>query len=303
MLETFHNFLANTIGLSKGAQYKIIASILVIFFLWLFQVLVLRIVWRRTTNVKIRYQWRRGFSLIMPVLGVILVAGIWLPAFEKFGAFLGLFSAGLAIALKDPLTNLAGWLFILFRKPFSVGDRVQIGEHSGDIIDIRLFQFTLLEVGNWVDADQSTGRIIHLPNGKVFQQSQANYSAGFEYIWNEIQVNITFESNWQEAKKILQEIIDKRAEKLSTTAKKEIEEASKNFMIYYKYLTPIVYTKVKEFGVRLTIRYLCNPRKRRSSENEIWEDILKQFNQHKNIFFAYPTTRFYKFGENPNTSL
>lgn len=298
MIQNIKDFLNETVGLSHTTQIKIIISIFIILVLWSVQILILRLVWRQTKNVKTRYNWKRSLSLIIPLAGLILVSAVWLPAFKQFGAFLGLFSAGLAIALKDPLTNLAGWLFILFRKPFAVGDRVQIGKHSGDVIDIRLFQFTLLEIGNWVDADQSTGRIIHLPNGKVFQQSQANYSTGFEYIWNEIQVNITFESNWEKAKQILQQIISKHAEHLSKNAEMEIFEASKNFMIYYKHLTPIVYTRVKEFGIQLTIRYLCNPRKRRGSENDIWQDILNNFGKNKDIFFAYPTTRFYNFNEN-----
>lgn len=291
-------FLNNTLGVSSENQHKIFVSIFVILFLWLIRLLILRLVWRQTKNIKTRYQWKRSLSLIIPFVGVFFIGAIWMPAFEQFGAFLGLMAAGLAIALKDPLTNLAGWFFILFRKPFVVGDRVQIGENAGDIIDIRQFQFTLLEIGNWVDADQSTGRIIHLPNSKVFQESQANYSTGFEYIWNEINITITFESNWQLAKSILENIINKNAEKISKSAEKEIFEASKNFMIYYKHLTPIVYTKVKEFGVQLTIRYLCNPRKRRGSENEIWEEVLTQFNTQKDIHFAYPTTRFYSASEN-----
>ncbi|NQU51783.1 MAG: mechanosensitive ion channel family protein [Bacteroidetes bacterium] len=300
MIETIREFLDDKVGLAPDTQYKIFISLIVVFLLWVVQLLILRVVWRQTKNIKIRYNWKRSLSLSIPFIGILLVGGVWLPAFEQFGAFLGLVTAGVAIALKDPLTNLAGWLFILFRKPFVVGDRVQIGDNAGDVIDIRLFQFTILEIGNWVDADQSTGRIIHLPNGKVFQESQANYSTGFEYIWNEIKVNITFESDWLIAKTILQEIVTKHAEHLSKPAEKEIFEASKNFMIYYKHLTPIVYTSVKEFGVRLSIRYLCNPRQRRSTENAIWEDILEQFKNNSNIQFAYPTTRFYKSGEVQN---
>lgn len=88
---------------------------------------------------------------------------------------------------------------------------MQIGQHVGDVIDIRLFQFTILEIGNWVEADQSTGRLIHMPNAKVFQEPQANYSTGFEYIWHEIPVMVTFESNWKKTKTILQEIVTKHA--------------------------------------------------------------------------------------------
>ena len=296
-MDTIRNYLTETTGLTHESLNKIILSFFIIFFLWLIRLVILRLVWRQTKNIKTRYQWKRSLSMIIPFVGLILVGSVWVQAFRQFGAFLGLFSAGLAIALKDPLTNLAGWFFIMFRKPFIVGDRIQIGNHAGDIIDIRLFQFTILEIGNWVDADQSTGRIIHLPNGKVFLEAQANYSTGFEYIWNEIPVNITFESNWEEAKSILQQIINEHSEHISKGAEKEIFEASKNYMIYYKHLTPIVYSKVKEFGIQLTVRYLCNPRQRRSSENEIWENILKQFKNHNDIQFAYPTTRFYKMGE------
>lgn len=287
-------FINETIGISIKTQNEILFSIFIILFLSIIRFLVLRLVWRQTEDVKIRYQWNRVISIIFPFTGIILIGAVWVPAFEQFGAYLGIITAGLAIALKDPLTNLAGWLFIVIRKPFVVGDRVQVGTHTGDIIDIRLFQFTMLEIGNWVEADQSTGRIVHIPNGKVFLEPQANYSTGFEYIWNEIKVLITFESNWEKAKVILEEIINKHTKNIDLKAKKEILEASKNYMIYYKNLTPIVYTSVKESGVQLTIRYLCNPRRRRGSENEIWEEILMQINTEKDINLAYPTTRFYK---------
>lgn len=291
------DFLATELGITVPSQHKILISLLVVLFLSIVRILVLRIVWKHTNDPRIRYQWKRSFSLTLPIVGIFLIGGIWLPAIEQFGAFFGLLTAGLAIALKDPLTNLAGWIFILSRKPFVVGDRVQIGQNTGDIIDIRLFQFTMLEIGNWVEADQSTGRIIHLPNGKVFMEPQANYSTGFEYIWDEIGVNITFESNWEQAKLILEDIIKQYTEDVDTKVEKEILEASKNYMIYYKHLTPIVYTSVMDYGIKLTIRYLCHPRRRRGSKNDIWQQILKRFRAQTDIHFAYPTTRFYKSGE------
>lgn len=287
--------------IATTTQIKILFSVVVVVFLWALQFTLLRMIWRRTTNVKTRYTWKRSLSFIISLFGFILVGAVWIPAFKQFGAFLGLLSAGVAIALKDPLTNLAGWIFIVIRKPFVVGDRVQIGEHAGDVIDIRLFQFTILEIGNWVEADQSTGRIIHMPNGKVFLESQANYSGGFQYIWHEIPVLITFESDWKKAKNILHEIVTKHADHLTETAGKEIFEASKNYMIYYKNLSPIVYTKVKDSGVLLTMRFLCNPRKRRGSENDIWEEVLTRFAEHNNIELAYPTTRFYNWGKESKT--
>jgi small-conductance mechanosensitive channel len=299
LLELLHNKL----GITPENQTKLLYTILIIVVFGILRFAVLKIVWRLTEDPKTRYTWKRTISFIVGFLTLVIIGSIWIKAIGQFGAFLGLLTAGLAIALKDPLTNIAGWIFILTRNPFTLGDRIQIGEHKGDVIDIRLFQFTILEIGNWVDAEQSTGRIIHLPNGTVFTQSQANYTSGFKYIWNEISVLVTFESQWEQAKKILLKIIKAHAESLSEDAEKKIIEASKKYMIFYRYLTPTVYTSVKESGILLTMRFMCDARKRRSTEHEIWEDVLKEFARHKSIEFAYPTQRFFsrdsEKGESP----
>jgi small-conductance mechanosensitive channel len=202
---------------------------------------------------------------------------------RSLATYLGLLSAGLAIALRELVANFVGWAFILWRRPFEVGDRIQIGDTAGDVIDLRIFQFTLLEIGNWVDADQSTGRVIHVNNGQVFTQSVANFSKGFEYIWNEVAVLVTFESDWQKAKGILAGIATKHGEELSTAAEEKVHEAARRFMIFYSKLTPTVYTSVRDCGVLLTLR----------TEESIWEDILHAFAENDDIDFAYPTQRFY----------
>ncbi|RKY95964.1 MAG: mechanosensitive ion channel family protein, partial [Candidatus Hydrothermota bacterium] len=164
---------------------------------------------------------------------------------------------------------------------------------SGDVIDIRIFEFSILEIGNWVNADQSTGRVIHVPNGLVMKQTLANYSQGLQYIWNEVPVLITFESDWKKAKEILFRIAEKHALHLSKAAEKRLKEAARKYMIYYTKLTPTVYTSVEDSGVLLTLRYLCEPRKRRDTEQAIWEDVLTEFSKCDDIDFAYPTQRFY----------
>ena len=292
-MKNLMEWIQKALGLSPEVQIKIFASLVIGLILWILYSLIIKIVWRRTENVRIRYSWRKTSGYVVIILGVFLIGRLWFKGFQSIATYLGLLSAGLAIALKDLVSNFAGWLFIISRRPFSVGDRIQIGNYAGDVIDTRVFQFTLLEIGNWVNADQSTGRIIHIPNGMVLSEVLANYSKGFQYIWNEIPVLITFESNWKKAKKILQKIADKDAEPLSKAAEKRVKEASKKFMILYSRLTPIVYTGVKDSGVLLTIRYLCEPQRRRDSEQAIWEDILKEFAQEKDIDFAYPTQRFY----------
>lgn len=287
------SFLESSIGMSPANQTKVFYSIVILVVLGIIRYTLLKLVWRLTEEPKTRYTWKRTTSFTIGFLTLILIGSVWVKGIGEFGAFLGLLTAGLAIALKDPLTNIAGWIFIITRKPFVVGDRIQIGDNAGDVIDVRLFQFTLLEIGNWVDADQSTGRMIHIPNGKVFTQNQSNYSTGFEFIWNEIPILLTFESDWKLAKELLNGILNEHAESLSADAEKRIIEASKKYMIFYQYLTPIVYTSVKDSGILLTLRYICDARKRRGTEHAIWEDILETFSKQDEIEFAYPTQRFF----------
>jgi small-conductance mechanosensitive channel len=286
-------FLNNYFGLSPEIQLKLIESLFVILIIIIIQRLIKKFALGKIADIKVRYQWQKISLYLAVFLIIIFLISTWLNIFGSVATFLGLISAGIAIALKDPLVNMVAWGFILIRQPFKVGDRVQIGKIAGDVIDIRLFQFSLNEIGNWVDADQSTGRIIHIPNGIVFTEPQANYTAGFKYIWTEIPVLVTFESNWKKAKQILADIVNHHGILLSTEAEKQIKEAAKKFLIFYTKLTPIVYTSVKDSGVMLTMRYMCDPRERRSIEEKIWEDILNKFSECNDIDFAYPTQRFY----------
>jgi small-conductance mechanosensitive channel len=292
-MDKLSDWLHNITGLHPAIQDQILVSFLIIFILWFLRFILLRVVWRQTENVHTRYRWQKSSVYVIMVLGILFVGRVWFEGIQSLATYLGLLSAGLAIALKDIVTSLAGWIFIIVRRPFVVGDRIQVGEHAGDVIDIRVFKFTILEIGNWVDADQSTGRIIDIPNSKVLTDVLANYHKGFQYIWNEIPVLITFESNWQKAKTILLKIANKHGAELSKAAERRVKEASKKYMIFYQKLTPIVYTTVKDSGVMLTIRYFIDPRTRRGSEQAIWEDILKEFAKRKDIDFAYPTRRVY----------
>jgi len=292
-LNSIKEIIQDYLGIHPAVQSQLFSTFLVIFVLWIIRIVISKTIIERLDDYKDRYFWTKSLRTTTLILALLILSRIWFGIFESVGTFLGLLSAGLAIAFKDLLVNIGGWLFLITRKPLAIGDRVQIGDITGDVIDIRLFQFSVMEIGNWVDSDQSTGRIVHIPNGLVFSKWQANYTAGFEYIWNEIAVLLTFESDWKKAKQILTEVLDKHALNLSKETQKQIKEASKKFMIIYKTLTPIVYTSVKDSGVMLTMRYLCHVKQRRGTEQTIWEEVLERFAEHKDIDFAYPTTRFY----------
>jgi len=289
-------WLHSLLGVSPETTHHLIATLATILVVVVIRAIALRVINRRTEDARALYHWRKTLSYVAFGIALAVSMRIWFPGLQGVSTFLGLLSAGLAIALRDPIVNLAGWAFILWRKPFEVGDRIQIGDHAGDVIDVRSVQFPLMEIGNWVAADQSTGRVIHVPNGKVFSDTTANYTKGFQHIWHEIPVMVTFESNWEKAKQLLTEIANRCAENLTTTAQQRLRKAAQKYMIFYSKLTPVVYTSVADSGVVLTIRYLTEPRKRRGSSQAIWEEILREFARCDDIDFAYPTQRFY---ENP----
>jgi small-conductance mechanosensitive channel len=293
MLPIMLDRYAAYLNLPPDTLLKLLSSAAVLLFLWLFKYLVGWVARRRVTDTARLYHWRRITSYTCTLVALFLIGRIWIRGIDSIATFLGLFSAGLAIALHDSIANLAGWVFIVARQPFKVGDRVQIGDTTGDVIDIRLFQFSMVEVGNWVDADQSTGRIIHVPNNRAIREITSNYETGFEYVWHEIPVRITFESNWREAKTILEKVAEEQAGHLSEGVEEQIRRAAMRYLIYFKYLSPAVYTTVRENGVLLTIRYIVKPRHRRDSEQAIWEAVLTEFAPHEDISLAYPTTRFY----------
>lgn len=284
---------AQVLGISMTLAENLIYTLAALIVVFVLKLLTVRLVGRKVSGDKRAYHARRMITYVYTVLLLAMLAAIWFQGMASLGTFLGLAGAGLAVALHDFIANMVGFFFIEARKPFRVGDRVQIDTFKGDVIDIRLFQFSIVEVGNWVDADQSTGRIIHVPNSMVLRMPLSNYHIGFEYIWNEVPVLITFESDWKRAKQVLLKIGTDNAEYLSHGAQEQVRRAARKYLIVAGRLTPTVYTSVKESGVQLTIRYLVDPRQRRSTEEKMWEDILDAFAREPDIELAYPTTRFY----------
>ncbi len=292
-VESLSDALGTYLGISEASFDKVILSFFLMLLLMVLRRATAFVLERRIEDSARRYIATKTIDYLLGLASLLILLRIWLGGISGLAASIGIISAGLAIALHAPLANLAGWVFLAIRRPFVVGDRIQIGDHAGDVIDMRLFAFSLVEIGNWVKADQSTGRILHIPNGQVFQQTVANYTQGFSFIWDEMPITVTFESDWRKAKQILTEIVQRHSVIKSEHAQQEVRKAASKFLIRYEHLTPIVWTSVVDIGVTLTIRFLTDPRRRRSIENAIWEDVLDAFWAADDIDFAYPTVRYY----------
>ncbi len=281
-------------GFSAEVVNKTVSSVIAILFLLVLRRVVVRTIQSRMDDPEGLYRTRKTVTYVTTIVTILTLAWIWVDALDSVTTYIGLVSAGIAIALADVLKNLAGWAFVILRRPFRVGDRVEIGETIGDVVDVRLFRFSLLEVGNWVDADQSTGRLIHVPNGLLFTQRLANYTEGFEFIWHEIPVLVTFESDWRRAKQRIEEVLEANVPRVAGDAERRIRATAREYQIKIGALTPRTYVTVKDSGVLLTARFLVDVRGRRGADERFWEGVLDAFAEEPNVDLAYPTIRYHR---------
>ena len=289
-------WITEQLGISPDTQGKLLASLVVVAALFVGRWLILRTLPKVSDDLWSAYRASKMVTYTATIIGLMSLAWIWIDAFDNLPTFLGLLSAGIAIALSDVLKNLAGWFFILSRRPFRLGDRIETDGTKGDVIDVRLFRFSLMEVGNWVDADQSTGRLIHIPNGLLFTKKVANYTEGFEYIWYEIPVLVTFESDRTEARRLIERAVSENTPNVELAAGTRIRETARDYHIKVGKLTPIVYLSVEDSGVVFTSRFLVGARQQRDIAQAVWEAILDGIDNANQVDLAYPTVRTYLHG-------
>lgn len=274
-------------------QIRLLVTLGVIVAAVIIRFVVLRVVRQRIEDTEIWYRAEKLSSYGGTFLVILVVSFVWFQV-SNIGAWIGVVSAGIAIALADILRNFAGWGYILIRRPFKIGDRIEIAGQAGDVVDVRSQRFSILEIKGWVDADQSTGRIIQIPNGLLFSKPLANYTGGFPYIWHEVPMLVTFESDWKRAEALMNEALEDYAPSMaSEEARKAIRAAATAYHIRYTHLTPTTYVSVRDSGVVVTGRVIIPVRSRRHIDTTIWRSLLEKLATEPGVELAYPTVRTY----------
>ncbi len=286
-------WLADALGVAQRTVEQVVISFVVVAGLIILRWAILRWLRPQLGDVESQYRATKLTNAAITVTALISLLFIWIDAFDSLTTFLGLLSAGIAIALGDLLKNMAGWAYIMTRKPFQVGDRVEVRELHGDVADVRLFRFTLMEVGNWVEGDQITGRLVHVPNGVIFTDDLANYTEGFDYIWEEIGFTVTFESSWERGEELLRQAIRTAVPEAKEEASEGIWQTARDYRLTIGELDSDVFIRVDDHGVTLIGRYLVNVRQRRMVKSTLWRSILDAVGGEPAVSFAYPTTRTY----------
>lgn len=273
---------------------KFIISGSIIVFVFVLSLIFQMLVNKKIKNANLRHLSRKWIQYGRIAIIILVILFTWLEDPTNITTVLGFTSAGLALALHPVLINIAGWLLIIVNKPINIGDRIEYQSIKGDVIDIQMFYTLILEVGNWVDGDQSTGRVVSIPNGKIFTENYFNTTTGFNGIWNEIKILLTFDSNKEKAEKLILDIANELInEEVLEQIKNEQLKMSKKYAIKPGKLTPIVYFTLQSSGIQMELRYITLARNRRGIKTKLSERIYKAIHTSEDIEFAYPSQRIY----------
>lgn len=225
------------------------------------------------------YNRSRAIRYIFSFIGIICVVPVIYNRINYLPTILAFTGAGLVISLKDITLNFIGWFLIHNNNGFSLGDRIEIDGVKGDVVNIGIMKFTLLEVNKDDFSDQSTNRLVHIPNHFTIIKKILVSSEKMEFIWDEVNILLTFDSDFEIAEticnNILKDIIG------INDHKKEIEDnfrgLSENYWLKIGITTPIVYTNIQKDGILLSLRFLTRVIEKRDLRSKISKRILKEF--------------------------
>ena len=215
-----------------------------------------------------------GYVLIIFLLGVVFnnrLRGIPIT--------LGLAGAGITFALREVIVSVAGWLGILFGNFYNTGDRVQLGGIKGDVIDIGVLRTTIMEVGQWVDADLYNGRLVRVANSFVFSEPVFNYSADFPFLWDEIKIPIKYGCDYQRTKDILEKAAREVVGDYTKEAQLVWDKMVRKFIIENQSIHSTVTIEATDNWIEYTLRYVVDFKKRREVKNELFINILEEIDK------------------------
>ncbi|MEP7205991.1 MAG: mechanosensitive ion channel domain-containing protein [Casimicrobiaceae bacterium] len=227
-----------------------------------------------------RYTARKGIDFLGFVVAAALVALVFSDRLGGFTVAFGVAGAGIAFALQEVIASAAGWVAVIFGGFYRVGHRVQLGGTKGDVIDIGVLRTTLMEVGNWVNADQYTGRIVRVANSFVFKEPVYNYSSDFPFLWDEIVVPIKYGSDYRLARELLEKVAAEVVGEYCRSAQEAWEPMTRKYLIEPASVAPMVTLSANENWIAFNVRYVVDYKLRRTTKDRLFTRILETIDAH-----------------------
>lgn len=237
---------------------------------------------KRITDITHLYKAQK----IVEVIGFILITFIILLSFtldnlKDYTVIIGLFTAGIAFTLQELILSIAGSFYIFALRVYKPGDRIEINNIKGDVIDINSMYTTIMEMGEWVSSDNYTGRIVKLSNAFVFKGPIKNYSMDFPFIWDELIIPITYQSDVELGKKMILETASKILSEYTENSKLKWKEMVERYYIEDAGIDPSIAIKLTDNWIEINLRYITDYKRRRITKNLLFESIEKAINQTK----------------------
>jgi small-conductance mechanosensitive channel len=232
---------------------------------------------------------------VLAVTGFLIIALIWLPRGNNLLTALGIFGAGLAIASQEMVGSLVAGLNIWLGNIYRVGDRVRIGDVVGDVMDISLLRTTVMEVGEWVKADQYTGRVVTIANRQVWVNPVYNFTQHWGYLWDEITLPITYESDWQLATELMLEHGQTYTAELQADAEARLNRMIDRYPLKDTKVEPTLYLAMTDNWIELTLRFVVDAQERRKVKDQLHQDLLQHVQAEERITVASTTIEIVGF--------
>jgi len=231
---------------------------------------------RRFGRANSRYKVRKFIVFSGYITILLFLALLFEDRLGRLSFAIGVIGAGVAVALQDVVARVAGAFAIGFSKLYMVGDRIQIGDTRGDVIDIGLLRTTLLETGNWVSRDMYNGRIVRVPNSAVLKGPVFNYSQGFQFIWDEIKVVFTTSSDYQFAREMLQRVAKEAIGDYLVEAQASWKAMSDYYQSENPPLEPTITLVVNSGNLEFGVSYVVDYAKRTGMQDHLFTKIVQE---------------------------
>jgi small-conductance mechanosensitive channel len=275
----FHVF--GLLGTYRSLLQRLSLAGFVVFIVFIVTRGIESVVAKRSSTRKQQYNIIRLIRLLSVFAAAFIVISFLFAKWYTAAVSLGLVSLILGFALQTPISSLIGWFYIVIRTPYRIGDRIQVGDFTGDVVEISYLDTTLWEFhGDYLSNDVPSGRLIRFPNTLVLQSEVYNYSwRKFPFIWNEIPFHVAYESDLDYVEKIIKAV-----------AAKELGDDMMDAIERFKQLvkqTPVDELEIKEYPfivfrinantwVEVAVTYLVHPKKASAVRSRLIKSILKE---------------------------
>lgn len=270
-------------GFSDENVNKIVTSLISIFVILIIGYIARLFAKRHFEDTETHYHARKWINNGVFIISFVVVIAIYSDQLGGLTVFISAIGVGITFALQEVIASAAGWIAVTVGRYYRTGDRVQLGGIKGDVIDISVLRTTVMEIGEWLDADLFTGRMVRIANSFVFKEPVFNYTANFPFLWDEIRIPISHGSDAGFARSMLQTVAEAAIEDSAQEAARYWQGVKNVYFIGEVNLDPQVTMKITDNWLEFTIRYIVDYRHRRQTRDRMHNQILAEIKRHPDM--------------------